>query len=79
MITETQIKNAIRNAPASGKTSIELRDDGERGAGRLALLIRPFKDRVTAEFYAVWYRGGKRRSTKIASYGESAARMRSAG
>src|SRR3984893_10538426 len=68
MLTETQIKATIRNAPTSGKKSIALKDGGERGAGRLALLIRPFAGRVTAEWYAIWYRDGKRVSVKISSY-----------
>jgi integrase len=68
MITEAQIRSALRKAPASGKKSVLLTDDSERGAGRLALLIRPFKDRTICEWYCVYYRDGKRRSTKIASY-----------
>jgi hypothetical protein len=68
MLTETQIKATIRNAPTSGKKSIALKDGGERGAGRLALLIRPFAGRVTAEWYAIWYRDGKRVSVKISMY-----------
>jgi hypothetical protein len=68
MTTEKQIRSSLRNAPTSGRKSIQLTDDGERGAGRLALLIRPFKDRVTAVWYALYYRNGKRVSTKIASY-----------
>jgi integrase len=68
MITENQIKAAIRNAPASGKRSTQLTDDGERGAGRLALLIRPVKNRIVAEWYAVYHRDGKRVTTKISTY-----------
>lgn len=69
MITETQIKAAIRNAPTRSKKSITLTDDiGERGAGRLSLLVRPFKNRVCAEWYVGYYRSGKKITTKIASY-----------
>jgi integrase len=68
MITEMQIKSAAKRVLTSGERSIELKDDGERGAGRLAALIRPMKSRIAVEWYAVWYRDGKRKSTKIGSY-----------
>jgi len=67
MITESQIKAAVRSAPTSGKTK-ELKDDGDRGAGRLALQVRALKSKVVAEWYAVYYRSGKRLMTKIGSY-----------
>jgi integrase len=68
MITETAIKAAIRNAPTSRKRAIELKDGGERGAGRLSIQIRALKETVAAEWYAVYYRDGKRVMTKIGSY-----------
>lgn len=58
MLTEAEIKAA----PTSGKKSIELKDDGERGAGRLALLIRNGLNRVSAEWYAVYHRPGIKKS-----------------
>ncbi|MDP3328767.1 site-specific integrase [Parvibaculum sp.] len=67
MITESQIKAAVRSAPHTGKT-IELKDDGDRGSGRLSLQVRALKNKVVAEWYAVYYRIGKRRMTKIGSY-----------
>src|SRR5882724_353572 len=68
MITDKQIQKAMREAPASGKRSIELKDPGERGAGRLAIVIRPMAGRVAAEWYAVCYRAGKRVTAKLGSY-----------
>jgi integrase len=68
MITEKQIQKAIREAAAGGKAGKELRDDGERGTGRLVLWIKPRGARVTAEWYAVFYRGGKRAKAKLGSY-----------
>ena len=47
MITESHIRAALRNAPK--KPGQELKDDGGRGAGRLALLVRAMGDQVTAE------------------------------
>jgi integrase len=67
LITEAAIRKAIASAPAMAK-SAELRDGGERGSGRLLLVIRPYPDRVTAEWYAVTFRGRRRRSAKIGSY-----------
>jgi len=68
MITDKQVQKAIREAPASGHASIELKDSGERGAGRLAILIRPLAGRVATEWYAVYYRAGKRVMAKLGSY-----------
>ena len=48
MITEKQVQKALRDAPASGKGAIELRDHGERGAGRLVIIVKPRTGRVTA-------------------------------
>jgi integrase len=68
MLTESAIRSAIKNAPTSGKKSIELKDDGERGAGRLALIVRPLPKGVTAEWYAVAWRDGRRKMTKLGTY-----------
>ena len=68
MITESQIKAAIRSALTRPKQRIELKDDGERGAGRLAIMVRAHKGRVSAEWYAVYYRGERRRMAKLGAY-----------
>jgi len=68
VITDKKIQKMIREAPMSGKRSIELKDPGERGSGRLAIVIRPMAGRVAAEWYAVYYRGGKRVVSKLGSY-----------
>ena len=67
MITESQIKAAMR-AAAVGKRRAMLVDDGPRGAGRLALIIRATDADAMSEFYAVWYRDGKRLMSKLGSY-----------
>jgi integrase len=66
LITDAGIKRAFANA-VSGKR-IQMKEEGERGSGRLSLEIRKGKDRVTAEWYAIWYRAGKRSMLKIGSY-----------
>jgi len=68
MINDKQIQKAIREAPASGKRAIELRDPGPRGTGRLTLVVRAFEGRVSADWYAVYYRNGKRAMSKLGSY-----------
>jgi integrase len=68
MITEKQIQKAVREAPTSGKGAIELRDDGERGTGRLAIIVKPRAGRVAAEWYAVFYCREKRVKAKLGSY-----------
>jgi hypothetical protein len=67
MITEAAIKAALLAAPRIKKT-VELKDGGERGAGRLVLAVRPFDSRVVAEWYAYSYRGGRRTSVKLGTY-----------
>lgn len=68
MLHETAIKKALREAPQSGKKTIELKDDGGRGEGRLALILRVRGEDVTAEWYAVWYDRGRRAMAKIGPY-----------
>jgi integrase len=68
MISEASIRAAMRAAPRSGKTAIELKDDGARGEGRLAMIVRVGTERVSTEWYAVWYVGGRRRMAKMGSY-----------
>jgi integrase len=68
MITESQIKAAIR--AAAGKPRTELHDRGARGAGRLVLVIRGKGTAAapSAEFFAAWYRSGKRVMSKLGSH-----------
>lgn len=68
MITEAGIKAAIRHAPTSGRAQTIIKDGGPRGTGRLALIVRPLASRVAAEWYAIYFRGGRRRLTKIGTY-----------
>ena len=69
MITDKQIQKTIREACANGKDAIELKDGGERGSGRLAIIVKPRRPgRMTAEWYAVLYRRGKRTKAKLGSY-----------
>jgi hypothetical protein len=69
MITESQIKAAVRAATA-GKPRTELHDRGARGAGRLILVVRGKGADTTpsAEFFAAWYRSGKRVMAKLGSH-----------
>jgi integrase len=68
VITDRQVKKVIAQAPASGKSSIELKEAGERGSGGLAMIIRPGAGGVTAEWYAVYYVAGAREMAKLGSY-----------
>lgn len=63
MITETAIRAAARKAQPC-----ELRDGGARGEGRLVLVVRPAASRITTDWYAVWYRHGRRRMTKMGAW-----------
>jgi hypothetical protein len=68
MITQNNVKAAMREVIIGEKVRIELKDDGARGEGRLALSVRALNGRVIAEWYAVYYRDGRRTMSKIASY-----------
>jgi hypothetical protein len=69
VITEAQIKAAVRAAVA-GKPRTALHDRGARGAGRLILVVRSKGTAAapSAEFFAAWYRSGKRVMSKLGSY-----------
>jgi hypothetical protein len=68
MITESQIRSAIRRVGAGEHKSLDLRDGGPRGSGRLALIVRAAGERVISEWYAVYFRDGKRKMAKLGSY-----------
>jgi integrase len=68
MISESQIKAAIRKVTAKEKPVVMLRDDGARGAGRLVFRARRSGDNVVTEFYARYTLRGERAMTKIGSY-----------
>jgi integrase len=63
MITDKSIQKALKVGKA-----VWLKDPGDRGSGRLGLHVRTLKTRVTAEFYAISFRGGKRRMAKLGTY-----------
>lgn len=67
-ITERAIKGAISKLQSGQANRLEFHDDGERGAGRLYIVVRRGKTRVTTEWYAQWYRDGERLSTKLGDY-----------
>lgn len=68
MLTESQIKSALKRLPTAAKKSIELKDGGSRGAGRLAIVIRMLAAGPVAEWYAVAYRDGRRHTAKLGTY-----------
>jgi integrase len=67
MIIDSQIKAAIKRVNA-GTSRVELRDNGDRGSGRLTLVVRNFRTQITCEWYALFYRDGKRRLAKLGVY-----------
>jgi integrase len=70
MITEAAIRAMLKSAPTSGKKSIEMRGThgDQKGAGRLVLVARVRPERVIAEWYAHWFRDGKKGTTKLGTY-----------
>jgi hypothetical protein len=75
MITEKQIQKAIRDVRAGANGSNVLRDGGERGAGRLVLVLAlRTGGRVSAEWYAYFHRHGERGSSALRSLWSSTTR-----
>ena len=66
-LTEAAIRKAIQIA-ARAEKQITLSDGEGRGTGRLTLVLRPMPRRVTAEWMAQQWRGGKRTKSKIGDY-----------
>lgn len=70
MITEAGIKAAMKRMQRDGKASLELRDDGPRGGGRLVVLLRRRDQKFTTEWYAQWWRDEKRKTLKFGVFPE---------
>jgi integrase len=64
IITDPEIRAALRKIKTGSKTAITLTDAGPRGAGRLVLVVKPER----AEWYARWFDDGKKRMEKLGSY-----------
>ncbi len=68
MLTDSIIKSAIKSAPGAGRRQTVLTDRGARGEGRLTLVVRVTPSRVSAEWYATYWREGSRRLVKMGIY-----------
>lgn len=68
MLTDTVIKSAIKEVQAAGGRQKILTDAGPRGEGRLAIIIRATALRMSAEWYALFWRNGSRRLVKFGTY-----------
>lgn len=67
MLTDADLKKAIRDVKASGKSKT-LTDDGRRGDGRLLVVTRPMPAGPLVEFYARQIVGKKRSMAKLGTY-----------
>lgn len=67
MITDASIRAAIKSAASTGRPAT-LRDPGRRGDGRLCLMVRPARHKPIVEWYAAFYRDGRRHMLKIGNY-----------
>ena len=66
-LSNLQIQTAIKRVASTGKQE-DLPEGEGRGTGRLMLVIKPTKTRVTAEWMAQQWRQGKRVKKKIGAY-----------
>src|SRR4051812_7611224 len=66
-LTEATIRKAFAPAEKS-RRQISLTDGEGRGTGRLALILKPMPNRVTAEWMAQQWRDGTRTKSKIGAY-----------
>lgn len=74
MLTDKEIQKKFREC-SKDQPRREIAEKSERGGGRLLLLVRWNENKsdsrrtgAVAEWYAKYYRNGKRRLTKIGSY-----------
>ena len=67
-LQDAEIKGAIRKIQTGSSKRVTLKDGYGRGGGRLALMIRPAKNGITAEWYATQHMNGKRTLAKIGVY-----------
>jgi len=66
-LTDSAIRHALKRVAKSRKQE-SLADGEGRGTGRLVLIVKPMPTRVTAEWMAQQWRGGKRTKSKIGDY-----------
>src|SRR5271154_6221136 len=66
-LTDTAIRRAVKQVEHSRKQKM-LADGEGRGTGRLVVILKPMPSRVTAEWMAQQWRGGRRVKSKIGSY-----------
>jgi hypothetical protein len=66
-LTDSAIRNAMKRVEKHRK-HMTLADGEGRGTGRLVLILKPMPTRVTAEWMAQQWRGGRRTKSKIGSY-----------
>lgn len=68
MLTEIEIRNTINGCKGNSEARVELRDIGERGGGKLMLIVRGGAKRPSAEWYVHHYNQGRRAMKKIGAY-----------
>lgn len=67
-LQDAEIRGAMRKVQSGQARRVTLKDGHGRGGGRLALMLRPAKHGVTAEWYATQHTNGKRTLAKIGVY-----------
>lgn len=67
-LQDAEIRGAMRKVQSGQARRVTLKDGSGRGGGRLALMLRPAKHGVTAEWYATQHTNGKRTLAKIGVY-----------
>lgn len=67
-LQDAEIRGAVRKVERRQAKQVTLKDGYGRGGGRLALMVRPAKHGVTAEWYAVQHVNGRRTLAKIGVY-----------
>lgn len=68
MLTESQLRAAIKQAATGTKDQVILKDGGARGSGRLTFIARRLSTRIATEWYAQYHQDGKRKLAKLGNY-----------
>ena len=68
MITDKAIRAAITKVDLEGPGQITLKDPAPRGSGRLVMIVRRHKTTTSSEWFAQWFRSGKKLTTKLGDF-----------
>ena len=68
IIIDKAVRTAIAHLDLAEAGLVTLKDPAPRGSGRLLMIARRHKTTTSSEWFAQWYRNGKKLTTKLGDY-----------